>query len=126
MNHRFDKETLLRRGASAVDLQHLRYAVAAVEQGSFRRAAEVLQLRQSTLSRCVRQLEQLVGMELFERSSGGVRATEAGRNFLRVARSILEEVDSLLQWRIERAAVKRAGLQSDFIPRFPPEICARR
>ena len=96
MNHRFDKETLLRRGASAVDLQHLRYAVAAVEHGSFRRAAEVLQLRQSTLSRCVRQLEQLVGMELFERSSGGVRATEAGRNFLRVARSILEEVDSLV------------------------------
>lgn len=90
------RDTLLRSRASAVDLQHLRYAVAAADHGSFRRAAEVLLLQQSTLSRCIRQLEHVVGMILFERSSGGVRATEAGRSFLRLARSILEEVDSLV------------------------------
>ncbi len=71
------RDTLLRSRASAVDLQHLRYAVAAADHGSFRRAAEVLLLQQSTLSRCIRQLEHVVGMILFERSSGGVRATEA-------------------------------------------------
>ena len=43
--------------------------------GSFRRAAEALLLRQSTLSRCVRQLEESIGMAVFERSSGGVRPT---------------------------------------------------
>jgi hypothetical protein len=123
---RYDKETLLRRGALAVDLQHLRYAVAAVEHGSFRRAAEVLQLRQSTLSRCVRQLEQLVGMELFERSSGGVRATEAGRNFLRVARSILEEVDSLVTMAHRTGRGEAGRLTVGFYLRSPPEICARR
>jgi len=89
-------EALIGSRASAVELQHLRYAIAAADHGSFRRAAGVLLLRQSTLSRCVRQLEHLVGMTLFERSSGGVRATEAGRNFLGLARSILEEVDSLV------------------------------
>jgi DNA-binding transcriptional LysR family regulator len=35
-------------------------------------------------------------MAVFERSSGGVRATPAGRDFLRVARSILEQLDALL------------------------------
>jgi DNA-binding transcriptional LysR family regulator len=82
--------------ASAVDLQHLRYAVAAADHGSFRRAAEILLLQQSTLSRCIRQLEQSLGMTVFERSSGGVRATTAGRHFLRTARSIVEQMDSLV------------------------------
>jgi DNA-binding transcriptional LysR family regulator len=82
--------------ASAVDLQHLRYALAAADHGSFRRAAEVLLLRQSTLSRCISQLEHSLGMVVFERSSGGVRATTAGRHFLRTARSIVEQMDSLV------------------------------
>src|SRR5229473_5775176 len=82
--------------AAAVDLQHLRYAVAAADHGSFRRAAEVLLLQQSTLSRCICQLEHSLGMTIFERSSGGVRATTAGRHFLRTARSILEQMESLV------------------------------
>jgi DNA-binding transcriptional LysR family regulator len=81
----------------AVDLQHLRYALTAADYGSFRRAAEVLSLRQSTLSRCISQLEHSLGMTVFERSSGGVRATTAGRHFLRTARSIVEQMDSLLK-----------------------------
>ncbi|MFZ1964965.1 MAG: LysR family transcriptional regulator [Roseiarcus sp.] len=75
--------------------QHLRYAVAAADHGSFRRAADALMVRQSTLSRCIRQLEESIGVIVFERSSGGVRATPAGRNFLLAARSILEQMDAL-------------------------------
>ena len=84
-----------RRPSPAFSLQNLRYALAAADYGSFRRAAEALRLRQSTLSRCVRQLEASIGMAVFERSSGGVRATQAGRQFLRSARSILEQVEAL-------------------------------
>jgi DNA-binding transcriptional LysR family regulator len=82
--------------SSAFDLLHLRYAVAAAEHGSFRQAAEAFLVRQSTLSRCVRQLEQAIGLIVFDRSSGGVRATHAGRHFLRTARSILEQLDALV------------------------------
>jgi len=53
-------------------------------------------MRQSKLSRCIRQLEERIEMTVFERSSGGVRATQAGRDFLRMARSILEQMDTLL------------------------------
>ena len=90
------KDALSRRRLSAVDLQHLRYAVAAEEHGSFRRAAEALLLRQSILSRCIRQLEERIQMIVFERTSGGVQATPAGRDFLRTARSILEQMDTLV------------------------------
>jgi DNA-binding transcriptional LysR family regulator len=90
------KNAPLRSLTTAVDLVHLRYAVAAADHGSFRRAAEALQMRQSRLSRCIRQLEERIEMTVFERSSGGVRATQAGRDFLRMARSILEQMDTLL------------------------------
>lgn len=86
----------LRNQASAVSLAQLRYAVAAADHGSFRRAAESLLLRQSTLSRRIRQLEHLIGLTVFERSSGGVQPTPAGRDFLRMARSILEQMEALV------------------------------
>ncbi|KJC45757.1 LysR family transcriptional regulator [Bradyrhizobium sp. LTSP857] len=79
----------------AVDLQQLRFAVTAADIGSFRQAADVLRLRQSQLSRCIRQLEHSIGVIVFERSSGGVKPTPGGREFLRTARIILEQVDSL-------------------------------
>ena len=86
----------LRNQSSTVALQQLRYAVISAEYGSFRRAAEALLMRQSTLSRCIRQLEESIGVTVFERSSGGVCTTTAGRNFLRTARSILEQMDALV------------------------------
>ena len=89
------KNVPIRGLTSAVDLVHIRYAVAAADHGSFRRAAEALLIRPSKLSRCVRQLEERTEMIVFERSSGGVRVTQAGRDFLRMARSILEQMDTL-------------------------------
>jgi DNA-binding transcriptional LysR family regulator len=86
----------LRNQSSTVALQQLRYAVISAECGSFRRAAEALLMRQSTLSHCIRQLEESIGVTVFERSSGGVCTTTAGRNFLRTARSILEQMDALV------------------------------
>jgi DNA-binding transcriptional LysR family regulator len=86
----------LRNQSSTIALQHLRYAVLSAEHGSFRRAADALRMRQSTLSRCIRQLEESVGLTLFERSSGGVCATSTGQSFLRTARSILEQMDALV------------------------------
>ncbi|OSJ36538.1 LysR family transcriptional regulator [Bradyrhizobium japonicum] len=84
------------RKNSTIHLQQLRYAVAAADHGSFRGAAETLMVQQVTVSRCVRQLEQTIGTRVFDRYSGGVRATQFGQTFLRFARSILEQADSLV------------------------------
>ncbi|MGY4505819.1 DNA-binding transcriptional LysR family regulator [Bradyrhizobium sp. GM24.11] len=86
-----------RRGAArAIDLQQLRLAVVACDCGSFRRAAEALSIKHNVLSRSIGQLEFLVGASLFERSSGGIKPTLAGRSVLRIARLILEQVDMLV------------------------------
>lgn len=74
----------------------LQHAVAADDYGSFRQAAHVLSIKQSTLSRSIQLLEHSFGVVIFERSSGCVRATPAGHRFLRMARSILEQLDSLV------------------------------
>jgi DNA-binding transcriptional LysR family regulator len=96
MNNNSELSTPLHSQIAKIDLQHLRYAVAAAKHGSLRRAAEALLLRQSTLSRCIRQLETAIGMIVFDRTSGGVRATQAGRSFLQGAGSILEQMDALV------------------------------
>jgi DNA-binding transcriptional LysR family regulator len=93
---KMDRDSKSKNAPLRVDLVHLRYAIAAADHGSFRRAADALLIRQSTLSRCIRQLEERIEMIVFERSSGGVRATQAGRGFLRMARSILEQMDTLV------------------------------
>lgn len=90
------RQHLLRSRDLRLDLRQLRYAVLAADFGSFRQAAEASRVKQSTLSRSILQLEHLVGVTIFERSSGGIRATPAGRNFLRMSRSILEQVDALI------------------------------
>lgn len=82
--------------ASAIDLQQLRFAVLASDCGSFRRAAEVLSMKHTVLSRSISQLEYLVGSSLFKRSSGGITPTASGRSILRIARLILEQVDALI------------------------------
>lgn len=82
--------------ARAIELQQLRLAVAACDHGSFRRAAEALSIKHTAFSRAIGQLEYLVGTSLFERSSGGIKPTLAGRAVLRIARLILEQVDMLV------------------------------
>ncbi|MES5488015.1 LysR family transcriptional regulator [Bradyrhizobium sp. INPA03-11B] len=82
--------------SAGIGLRHLRSAVAAADCGSIRRAAALLGIRHSLLSRSISQLEQLVGVPLFQRSSGGVVPTHAGRSILRVSRAILEQVDVLV------------------------------
>ncbi|QOZ77936.1 LysR family transcriptional regulator [Bradyrhizobium sp. CCBAU 53351] len=82
--------------ARAVDLQQLRFAVAAADYGSIRQAADSLSVRHSILSRSIRQLEHLIGADMFERSGGGVKPTPVGRSVLWMARLILEQVDVLV------------------------------
>ncbi|MCP3380282.1 LysR family transcriptional regulator [Bradyrhizobium sp. CCGUVB4N] len=84
------------QGSKAIELKHLRSAVAAADCGSLRQAAELLRSQQSTLSRLVSQIEHYLGVAMFERSSGGVTPTAAGRSILRLARTILEEFDALI------------------------------
>jgi DNA-binding transcriptional LysR family regulator len=76
-----------------IDLKQLRHAVAAADYGSFRQAAEALNIKQSTLSRSILQLEHATSIRLFERSPGGVAVSHSGSDFIRMAKAVLEQIN---------------------------------
>ena len=74
-----------------MELRHLRYFVAVAEMENLSRAAtQRLHVAQPSLSRQIRDLEDEVGVPLFERTARSVRLTDAGRAFLYEARAILK------------------------------------
>ena len=81
-----------------MELRHLRYFVAVVEEGSLTTAAERrLHTSQPSLSRQIRDLEYQVGTELLSRSASGVELTAAGKAFLDHARLALMQVDAAIE-----------------------------
>ena len=93
-----------------VELRDLRWAVTASQYRSLRQAAEVLGIRQSTLSRRLRDIENSLDAVLFERTNGGTRATVAGLEFIESARRILEETDDAFRRVRSRSRGERGRL----------------
>ncbi len=74
-----------------MELKELEYVVAIAEQGSISKAAEKLYLAQSSLSQFLSRYETELGAKLFVRTSGGMRPTYAGDEFIRNAKQILQQ-----------------------------------
>ena len=91
-----------------VELRHLRYFVAVAKELHFSRAAEKLHIAQPPLSQQIRQLEQTLGVRLFERNHHSVMLTNAGQVFLEEALRILEQVEHALV-RVQKAQQGRVG-----------------
>jgi DNA-binding transcriptional LysR family regulator len=78
-----------------VELRHLRYFVAVADAGSVSRAAIQLRVTQPALSRQIRDLEDELGLPLFDRVGRRLSLTAAGDNLLHRTREILRAADSL-------------------------------
>ena len=98
-----------------MELRHLRYFVAVAEELHFGRAAARVHIAQPALSRQIRQLEDEVGADLFDRN-GRLQLTAAGRDFLEGARETLAVADRTLR-RARRAHGDEVGhLALAFVP----------
>ncbi|MEN5279164.1 LysR family transcriptional regulator [Brucella sp. TWI432] len=86
-------------------IRQLHYLTVAAQAGSFRRAAELCDVDQSNVSRALKQLEDHLGVSLFERSRCGVRLTPAGEQFLAEIAPALEQFESA---RRSARAMRRA------------------
>ncbi len=78
-----------------MNLQQLRYATEIEKTGSITKAAKGLYMGQPNLSKSIKDLEQELGITIFERTTKGVKPTRMGLEFLSYAHNILNQVDEL-------------------------------
>jgi LysR family hydrogen peroxide-inducible transcriptional activator len=78
-----------------MNLRDLRYLLAVVEHGHFRRAAEACGVSQPTLSIQLRKLEEQLGVTLFERASKTATPTAACERLLGHVRAAVAEADAI-------------------------------
>ena len=92
-----------------MELRHLRYFVAVAEHENVTRAALSLHVSQPALSQQIRDLEDVLGFALLERSAKSVRLTEAGRTFLPEAREVLQRATQAVE--AARAVANGGGVE---------------
>jgi len=91
-----------------MELRHLRYFVAVGDEQHYGRAAKQLHVAQPALSRQIQDLEEEIGLKLFDRLPRGVKISTAGKSFLDDARRILQQVNEATL-RAKRAAAGQTG-----------------
>jgi DNA-binding transcriptional LysR family regulator len=79
-----------------VTIRHLRAAAGVARYRSFRRAAEAVHLSQPALSLAISELEETLGVVLFDRTSRSVATTELGESFIQGAVRLLADFDGLI------------------------------
>jgi len=99
-------------------LRHLRYLLAVADHGGFTRAAEALHVSQPTLSQQIRQLEESLGVELFDRTSRSVRPTDAGEAYIECARRVLVELEAGKRALHDVKDLSRGSLRLAMTPSF--------
>jgi DNA-binding transcriptional LysR family regulator len=112
-----------------MELRHLRYFVTVAEDLSFRRAAERLHLSHPTLSKQIADLENELGLKLFNRDPRRVELTEVGRGFLVEARRTLVSAQQAIAHAHEVATGERGrlsiGTMTPLTNAFFPDALAR-
>ncbi len=90
-----------------MELRHLRYFEAVARHSHVTRAAAELHIAQPALSKQISQLEQELGVTLFDRVGRNVRLTEAGEALLPHARTVLAQVEAARAEMAERIGLRR-------------------
>ncbi|VEG12448.1 LysR family transcriptional regulator [Moraxella cuniculi] len=112
-------------------LRQLRAFVLVAEQNSFTKAAETLCLTQSALSGLIKELEQNLGVKLFDRTTRKLYLSDAGTRLLPQARRVLNEMSvlnekvsnlkSLHQGHVRLAVSQQ--LSASAMPKFVAKFC---
>lgn|SRR5690606_22966217 len=93
---------------AGVSLKQIRAFVAVARLGSFTRAAERIGLSQPALTMTIRQLEEEIGITLFDRTTRRVTLTTDGREFLPTAERLLADLDLAIE-DLRAVAERRRG-----------------
>jgi|TARA_A100001518_G_C1221900_1_gene66709 DNA-binding transcriptional LysR family regulator len=114
---------------SDISMRQLRYFVAASETGQFSQAAAAVHVSQSAVTTAVMQLEQRLGVKLFERLPNGVNLTAEGNKFFQHARHILDTLQDAISEPFfmshSVSGVVRVGASYTVLGYFLPNLLAR-
>lgn len=106
----------------AVTLKQLRCFVEIFHCGKIGTAAERLCVTQSAVSLSLRQLEQSLGVSLFERSTRAMRPTDAARKALPLAERALQEVERLVNGLDDLANLREGRIRIAATPSIAANI----
>lgn len=101
-------------------LRQLEYIVAVADTGQFVKAAKVCCVSQPALSKQVREVEEMLGVELFERARPEVLLTRAGEEIVARARRTLTEARELVDAASAFAGTHRGTVRLGVIPTVAP------
>lgn len=93
-----------------MELRHIRYFLAVADALHFTKAADRMHVSQPALSAQIKQLEQEVGVPLFDRSGRSVQLTRAGTIFREHARNVLRELELAQSAIAEAEGLQRGAL----------------
>lgn len=99
-----------------ISTRQLQAFITLAREFNFTRAAAMTHLSQPAFSALIRQLEEAVGVRLFNRSTRHVELTAEGVEFEVAARRVLDDVDAALSDMHQRAARKRGRVSVALLP----------
>lgn len=91
-----------------MNLKQLKYVITLAECGSFSNAADVLNISQPSLSQYIKKIEEQINAQLFERSNGCARITDAGKVYIEIGRKIID-LDREMQSRLSDIRENKYG-----------------
>ena len=106
-------------------LRQLQFLAALGDSSSFSRAAKICNVTQPTLSAAIKELEDLLGVQLVERQLRGARLTAAGESAVRRARPILEQTKELVSVVSRAAGLFEGPFQLGAVPTVGPFVLAQ-
>jgi LysR family hydrogen peroxide-inducible transcriptional activator len=106
-------------------LRQLQYVAAVAQELSFRRAAARCGVSQPSLSTQLTQIEEAIGVQLFERGHKRVLVTSAGRDFIERSRRLLRDADELLSSAQRSADPFSGNVHLGVLPTISPYLLPR-
>lgn len=88
-------------------IQQIKYVITIYETGQFSKAGEKLYVTQPSLSKAVRDLEDELGITIFERMNKGIIVTDAGEEFITYAREVYRQYELLYDKFKDPFSIKR-------------------
>lgn len=93
-----------------MEIRQLKYFIQVCTDKSVSKAAENLHISQQGLSKTIRNLEDSLGVSLFDRSSKGVQPTELGNLLLEKSQKLVKEFDSMVDCIYDKAKLEKKTL----------------